>query len=178
MSTLRTLFLALGLVGLPLAASPQLARGAASTPGVEKLAMVDLQRVLGETKHGKRSKRKLELELKAKQQELDKTRAQLEAEVAKLQRLSGAALQKGQQRLQQESVQWQQEAMKFEADLSQQEAAMLDEIYGNVAAIVKKIAKEQAIDLVLVRDQMTVLYVESSLDITPEVIKRYEKVHK
>jgi outer membrane protein len=179
MSIARTFLLTVGLVGLPLTvvALPSVATAAAA-PTVERLAMVDLQRLLTETSHGKRAKKKLENELKSKQQKLDKTRARLEGEVAKLQRMTGAALQKKQEQLQAESTQWQQDAMQFEQDLAQNENQMLEDIYSKAHAIVKKIAKEQGLGLVLIRDQMTVLYVERSLDITEEVIKRYNKAHK
>ncbi len=149
-----------------------------AVPKVRKLAMVDLQAVLTRTRHGKRSQKKLETTIKRKQQSLDKERKRLESEVAKLGKLKGAALRKAQERLQQESAQWQQAAMGFEAEMSQLEGQLLETIYDNVQSIVKKIAAEQGIDLVIVRDQMTVIYTEDSLDITDEVVRRYDKVHK
>jgi Skp family chaperone for outer membrane proteins len=50
-------------------------------------------------------------------------------------------------------------------------------MYRNSQAIVAKLAKSLDLDLVLVRDQMTVIYTQGSLDITDTVIKRYDKKH-
>jgi Skp family chaperone for outer membrane proteins len=51
-------------------------------------------------------------------------------------------------------------------------------MYKNAQVIVAAMAKEQGFDLVLVRDAMTVIYARDSLDITTEVIKKYDAKHK
>ena len=70
----------------PIALAPAVA--SAEVPKVRKLAMVDMQRVLNETKAGKHARKKLESASKSKQAKLDKRRRKLEADRDYLARLS------------------------------------------------------------------------------------------
>jgi len=63
-------------------------------------------------------------------------------------------------------------------DLQEQEQKLLETMYGNCQTIVTDMAREQQLDLVLVRDQMTVIYTKDAYDITPAVIKAYDAKHK
>ena len=154
------------------------AQAAAEVPKVRKLAMVDMQKVLNDTKSGQAARKKLDSSSKAKQAKFDKKRAQLETDAAKLETMSGAALAKAQEKLQQESMELQSMLMTLEQELAQQQSTVLEEVYKNSQEIVADIAKEQSIDLVLVRDPMTVIFAKDGLDITGEVVKRYDKKHK
>lgn len=151
---------------------------AADVPQVGRAAVVDLQAVLEKTQHGKRSRAKLERAVTDKQKALDKERARLEAQAARLSKLGPAERAKLQRELQEASAKWQQEAMAFEAEVAKMESDMLEQIYANVQRIVRKIGKERGIELVFVKDQMTIVYVAPSLDLTAEVIRRYDKEHK
>jgi outer membrane protein len=161
------------LLGFVLASAPALAK----VPPVKRLAVVDMQRVLNETKAGKRARKELEASSKAKQQKLDKKRARLEADVAKLKDMKGDQLAAAQEKLQRESMELQSMLFTLQTELSGQEAKLLEKMYRNSRAIVAKLAKSLDLDLVLVRDQMTVIYTQGSLDITDTVIKRYDKKH-
>lgn len=149
----------------------------AKVPAVKKLAMVDMQRVLNETKAGKRARKDLESSSKAKQQKLDKKRAKLEADFAKLKNLKPQQQMAAREKLQKESMELQSMLYTLQTELSQQEGKLLEKMYKNSQVIVGKLAKEQGLDLVLVRDAMTVIYTQDSLDITDLVIKRYNKKH-
>jgi outer membrane protein len=83
-----------------------------------------------------------------------------------------------QEKLQRDYMEWQSMAMTLQQELAEQEARMLEKIYINCQGLVGSIAKEKGLDLVLIRDESTVLYAQSSLDITSEVIKRYNKKYK
>jgi outer membrane protein len=149
----------------------------AEVPAVKKIAMVDMQRVLNETTAGKRARKKLESSSKAKQAKLDKKRQKLEADAAKLQSMSGQQLAAAQEKLQQESMELQSMLYTLEQELGEQHNKLLESMYNNAQGIVSGIAKEDGLDLVLVRDQMTVIFAKTSFDITAEVIKRYNKKH-
>jgi outer membrane protein len=171
---LRATVAAAALVGAPVLMSPTQAQ-AADVPSVGKVAMVDMQRVLNETKAGKKARKSLEQSSSAKQKKFDKRRAELEAEVAKLRSLKGQQLQAAQEKLQQESMELQSMLMALEQELSQQHNKMLEQMYRNSADIVGKLAKDKGLDLVLVRDQMTVIFAKETLDITTEVVKLYDQ---
>jgi outer membrane protein len=163
-------------VGAPMALAP-MADAHAEVPKVGKLAMVDMQRVLNETKAGKAARDKLEKSSKAKQAKFDKKREKLESDASKLDTLSGAQLAAAQEKLQQESMELQNMLMALEQELAKQQQQLLEEMYSNSQAIVAEIAKSKGLDLVLVRDQMTVIYAKAGLDITAEVVKSYDKKH-
>jgi len=179
--SLRSLLVGLSLVAAPLglgvavslAASP----AAAEVPKVKKLAMVDMQRVLNETKAGKAARAKLEKSSKSKQAKFDKKRAALEAEAGKLGTLKGQELAAAQEKLQRESVELQNMLMALEQELGDQHNKLLESMYQNAQAIVAELAKEKGLDLVLVRDPMTVIYAKDGLDITGEVVSRYDAKH-
>jgi outer membrane protein len=151
------------------------APAAAAVPDVRKVGMVDMQKVLNETKQGKAARKDLENSSAAKQKKLDKKRAELEKNQAELANLSGQALATAQEKLQRDYMEWQNMAMTLQQELAQQEAHLLEKIYVNSQGIVAGIAKEQGLDLVLVRDATTVIYAQDGLDITTELIGRYDK---
>ena len=114
---LRTVLLSVGLVaGGAVAMAP--ATASAAVPSVGKVAMVDMQKVLNDTVAGKRARKELEASSSAKQKKLDKKRAQLEKDAAKLRSLSGAQLAAAQEKLQKESVNLQTVLMTFEQELA------------------------------------------------------------
>lgn len=149
----------------------------AEVPAVRKVAMVDMQRVLNETKAGKKARNELEASSKSKQQKLDKKKSKLEGDFAKLKNLQGQELAAAQERLQKESMELQSMLMALQNELAQQEGKLLEKMYRNCQNIVAKMAKDKGLDLVLVRDDMTIIYAKGGLDITDTVIKRYNKVH-
>lgn len=163
-------------VGAPVALAPT-TDAHAEVPKVGKLAMVDMQRVLNETKAGKSARAKLEKSSKAKQAKFDKKREKLESDASKLDTLTGNQLAAAQEKLQQESMELQNMLMALEQELAKQQQQLLEEMYSNSQAIVADIAKSKGLDLVLVRDQMTVIYAKTGLDITAEVVKSYDKKH-
>lgn len=176
--SLRTLLAGLMLAGAPLAVgvATGLVAGPATAaiPKVGKLAMVDMQRVLNETKAGKAARKRLEKSSKSKEAKFEKKRVALESEAAKLGSLKGQKLAEAQERLQRESIELQNMLMALEQELGEQHNKLLEKMYKNSQAIVATMAKEKGLDLVLVRDPMTVIYVKDGLDITTEVIKRYD----
>jgi outer membrane protein len=177
--SLRTLLAGLLFVGAPLGLG--LATGlvsgdaAAEVPKLKKLAMVDMQRVLNETKAGKAARAKLEKSSKSKQAKFDKKRAALEADAQKLGSLKGQELAAAQEKLQR--MELQNMLMALEQELGDQHNKLLESMYENAQAIVADLAKEKGLDLVLVRDPMTVIYVKDGLDITGEVVERYDAKH-
>lgn len=165
------------LVGGSTLAAPVHEAQAADVPSVGKVAMVDMQRVLNDTKAGQKARKSLEQASTAKQKKFDKRRAEFEADVAKLRSLKGQQLAAAQEKLQQEQMELQSMLMALEQELSQQHNKLLEQMYRNSADIVSKLAKDKGLDLVLVRDQMTVIFAKDTLDITTEVVKLYDQKH-
>lgn len=174
--SLRTALAVLAVaVATPVVAAPQVA--VAEVPAVKKIAMVDMQRVLNETKEGKKARTDLETSSKSKQEKLDRKRTKLESDAAKLQSLKGAQLASAQEQIQKESMELQSMLMTLEQELGDQHNKTLESMYKRAQDIVTKLAKERSIDLVLVRDAMTVIYAKDGIDITDEVVKLYNAKH-
>ncbi|NVB41488.1 OmpH family outer membrane protein [Pseudenhygromyxa sp. WMMC2535] len=150
----------------------------AAVPDVGKVAVVDMQRILNETSAGKSARQKLESASTSKQKKLDKRRQKLEQDQTKLAQLQGDALAQAQEKLQRDYYELQSMYMTLQQELAEQEARTLEVMYANCQSLAKEMAKDFKLDLVLIRDQTTVLYVADGVDLTNEVIKRYDKKYK
>jgi outer membrane protein len=179
---MRTLLATL-ILGCALTANPLGVGSAhAGVAQIKKLAVVDVQRVILETAHGKRAKKELEktfaknnakLERKAKE-----LQQQLEDLQAKAAMLSEAEVLRRQQELMRKDAELQELYMKSQEELASKEALLTEKIYDNVAAIVKQMALEESLQVVLVRSSSTVLYANPKLDLTNKVIVVYDKKHQ
>ena len=165
----------MGVAGFVVAAP---AEARAEVPSVKKIAMVNMQRVLNDTKAGQKARKDLETSSKSKQEKLDKKRAKLEADAGKLKSLKGESLARAQEQLQKESMELQSMLMTLEQELGEQHNKLLEKMYKNAQELVTKVAKERGIDLVLVRDAMTVIYTKDGLDITSDIVKMYDAKYK
>ena len=148
---------------------------AAAVPDIGKVAVIDMQRILNETSAGKKARKDLESSSLAKQKKLDKRRQKLEADQAKLGQMQGDALMQAQEKLQRDYYELQSMYMTLQQELAQQEAQTLEKMYQNCQSLAKDLAKDFSLDLIMIRDQSTVLYVGTGVDLTEEVIKRYDK---
>ncbi len=149
----------------------------AAVPDVGKVAMVSMQRVLNETKQGQKSRNDLESDSKRKQQKLDKKRTALESKTSKLQNLQGQELAAAQEQLQREYMELQSMYQALQMELAEREAKMLEKIYVNAQKVAKDLAKKHGVDLILIRDETTVLYAKDAFDLTNEVVKAYDSAY-
>ncbi len=173
----RVLFLTLATV-LFAGAAPA-APVQAAVPKIEKIAIVDVQRCLMETKEGRAAKKDLERTFSKGQVKLDAKAKKLESKLrdlqAKASMLSQAELMKRQQELMRSQSELQQLGMQLQEEVANKEALLTEKIYNKVSAIVKQVALEDGVQVVLVRSELTVLYASPKLDLTNRVIVRYDK---
>jgi outer membrane protein len=170
--------LSAAMFGVSLTASPIEPVAIAAVPEIGRVAVVDMQRILNETAAGKQARQDLETSSTAKQKKLDKRRQKLEEDQGKLATLQGDALLEAQDKLQRDLYELQSMYMTLQQELGEQESRTLEKMYANCQELAKDLAKDFSLDLVLIRDQSTVLYVASGVDLTEEVIKRYDKKYK
>jgi len=161
---------------------PQGAALAAPVKAIDKIAVVEVQRCITETAEGIRAKNNLETAFKKNQSKLDRKTKGLQKKVQDLQAkaamLSQSELQKRQATLIQEEQELQQLYQQLQEELQTKEALLTEKIYKKVSGIVKKIAKAEGVQVVLVRSEMTVLYANPKLDLTNRVIVAFDKAHK
>lgn len=144
-----------------------------------KIAYVDLQRALLEVEDGKKAKAKLKKEFDQKQVQLDKKQQRVkkmkdELESGAMMMTEEAKRQKAVE-LQQSMYELQQLYMTLQGELSQKEAEATKKIFDRMGKIIENIGKERKYDMILEKTESSVLYAPSSMDITNEVIKRYNK---
>jgi outer membrane protein len=141
-----------------------------------KIGTVDLQRALEETDEGKKAKAKLKAEFEKKQKELDQRQEDLKKDKAEIDRqgaiLKPEALQQKQQALQQKLVQLQETYMRLQKDLQEKEATETQRIFRKMTAIISTIAQNEGFTFVMERNS-GVLYAPPSLDLTNELIRKY-----
>ena len=174
----RSALLAVSVFGATLAVDAATPSAQAAVPDIGKVAVVDMQRILNETAAGKKARKDLESSSLAKQKKLDKRRQKLEQAQSQLGSLSGEAQLAAQEKLQRDYYELQSMYMTLQQELAEQEARTLEKMYSNCQSLAKDLAKDFSLDLVLIRDQSTVLYVASGVDVTDDVIKRYNAKYK
>jgi outer membrane protein len=154
---------------------------AAPVKALEKVGLVDLQRCILETVQGTKAKKDLEAAFAKGQAQLEKKTKDLQKKVedlrAKAAMLSQEELMKRQQELMVKDQELQQLYADLQEDIATKEAQLTEKIYKNVAAIVKDIAAEETLQLVMVRSQANVLYANPKFDLTNRIIVAYDKKH-
>jgi outer membrane protein len=185
-SPFRSLLFASALFAVPAmiggAMTLSAAPAEAAVPDTKKIALVDLQRVLLETSHGKSAKADLEKALAKSTAKLERKAADLQKSYedlrAKATMLAESELYKRQQDLMIAEQELQQLYMEAQEDLAKKEGLLMEKIYKNASTIVAQMAKDEGIQIVLVRSELTVLYANPQLDITNKVIVAYDKQFK
>lgn len=176
----RSFFLSLALCSA--AATALLPAPAAATETLERIALVDVQRCIMETKEGKRAKKDLEKTFAKAQSKIDRKTKDVQKRFQDLQAkaamLSENELRKRQEELMRADAELQQLQYELQDEVMQKEALLTERIYGEVAEIVEQLAKEENVQVVLVKSEMTVLWANPKLDLTNKVIVRYDKKHK
>jgi outer membrane protein len=168
-------------LALAVAAAPITTAAAADAHDVDRIAVVEVQRCLLETNEGKKAKEELERTMVKGQAKIDKKAEALGKRykdlMAKGSMLSEAEIEKRQADLMREQAELDQLSAQLQEDVAEKEALLTEKIYKNVAEIVTQIALEEKLQAVLVRSDMTVMFVDSRLDLTNRVIIRYDKEH-
>lgn len=167
MRTLYSSFLALCLVVLA-AATP------AHAAALEGVGVVNIPKIMRESKAANSVREQLKNKQKAFQSELDakeKTLQQEDQELAKQRsNLSQEAFGQKVEAFRQKALGVRQEIQQKRAQLDKGFEGALTKIQDTTLAIVKEVANEKSLKLVV--SSSTVLYSDSAMDITPEVLNR------
>lgn len=165
------------LLAVGLFAGASLVSATAFADDSPKIGYVDLQRALNNVEEGKAAKAKLKKDFEAKQQQLTKK----QEEVQKLQQslesggemMNDEAKQKKATELQQEMAGLQELYMEMQRDLAEKEGEATKRIFGKMEKILAGIAAERGYDLILEKSESSVLFAQDSMDLTDELVKRF-----
>jgi outer membrane protein len=145
--------------------------------GQVKVGVVDLQLALASTQEGKAAKEKLEGMTKKKQKALDDKVAgikKMEDEMQKQMPLMSEAGKKDMlEKYRKAMGELQEMYVSNQTELAKEKAKVLEPILKKMSAIVQDIALSGSYTLILDKTDGTVLYNDPAIDLTSEVIRRY-----
>lgn len=144
-----------------------------------KVGFVDLQQVLTQTKRGQEARAKMQAEVSQRQREIDAQREEIEKMEAELQKqssvLTAAARREREEAIQRKKRDLQLTIEDYQRDLAKRQNELLNELLSELVAVVQEYGKEKGYTLILERRQGGVLYSGEGVDITKEIIKRFDK---
>lgn len=147
-----------------------------------KLGYVDMQRALLEVEDGRRAREELKKALEKKQKELDERQQELmkAGEDLKKKRtlLPEETRMQKENELQEGLAKLQQALMRNQQELQQKEQEVLAPIVDRMQKIVGQIAQAEDLTMVLDRNQAGIIFGKPHLDLTNEVIRRYNAGNK
>lgn len=149
--------------------------GAAEKPAI---GYVDVRAVLLESKAGQQHKTEMEKYVKDKQAALkkdeEKLRTQQQALDKEMLTLTDAQKQEKQRGFQEKVKVLQKDAQDADRELRQKDNEYTNKAVEEIRAIIAEVAKEEKLSLVLGKTEMSVLYAEEGMDITPKVMQKMD----
>ncbi len=144
-----------------------------------KYGVVDMQQVILSVEEGKQARAQLESEIKTKEAELGKQKEELDKMnnewKSQAALLSEDARMKKQQEFQEKFLNLRNAEMEFQANIKRKEQKATQGIAVKVAGVVDSIAKGKKLIAVFETNSAGLLYLESPVDLTQEVITEYSK---
>ncbi len=167
---------------IKLVAALVLSSGAAravAAEGAGKYGVVDMQQVILSVEEGKVARAALESEIKTKEAELQKQKEELDKMNGEWKNqaalLSEDARMKKQQEFQEKFLALRNAEMEFQANIKRKEQKATQQIAVKVAGVVDAIAKGKKLVAVFETNSAGLLYLETPVDLTQDVITEYGK---
>jgi len=144
-----------------------------------KIAYVDLQKALKETKAGKSARASLEKIFNKKKSEFQKVEKDLKSKQEDLQKkamvLSDEVRSQKQMDLQKDMIEYQKKVSESQQELQKKEQALTKPILEGLQKAITRIATRDKYTMILEKSQQGIVWAEKGLDLTDELIKEYEK---
>jgi len=158
-----------------LAVALALALSAPAAAADVKLGFVDLQRALNEVDEGANAKKALKKEFDEKQKTLDAKQNELKALKDELDSrgtmMKPEVKQEKLNDLQKRLLETQQLYFQLQQELSKREGEATAEIFKKMGVILQTLGEEQGFSMIV--EKSAVVYAKPSLDVTNELIRRY-----
>lgn len=155
--------------------------GAASAAEL-KIGYVNLQRALNEVDEGQAARNKLKAQFEKSQKQLDQEQQALKKKKEELDKkrlaMDEATLRQKMSELDQELVRVSGLYAKLQKDLSGAEAEATREIFGKMQKLVGEIAQAEGFTYVLEANESGVIYGPPSLDLTNDLVRKYNATYK
>lgn len=162
-----------------LAVALALALSAPAAAAEVKLGYVDLQRALNEVDEGANAKKALKKEFDEKQKTLDAKQNELKALKDELDSrgtmMKPEVKQEKLNDLQKRLLETQQLYFQLQQELSKREGEATAEIFKKMGVILQTMGEEQGFSMIV--EKSGVVYAKPSLDVTNELIRRYNDAY-
>lgn len=143
-----------------------------------KVAVVDIQKVVQNSAAGKKTKSTLEEEFNKRKKEIEKKELELKKMGEDIEKrkavLSEDALQKRHGEFQGEMIKYREMVNRSQVEIQKRQADLSAPMLEKISKILDRLMKEKSYDLILEQGP-GVLKVASSIDITDQVLKEFEK---
>ncbi|MFZ0428449.1 MAG: OmpH family outer membrane protein [Acidobacteriota bacterium] len=143
-----------------------------------RIAFVNSQEILYQTDQGKEGLAELEQYMNQQRQQFDARNKELtdlqQDYQFKRGSLSAEAAAKMEGEIQQKQVALKRFQEDIQADLNQRQDRLIQQISQKVQQVIEEYAKEQSFDAIFMRDQNQA-WVSPNLDVTPDIITRYNQ---
>ena len=181
-SLVIALVMALGAAAVARAqapAAPPAAAPAGQASGLQRIAFIDVQRVLARSASGVAAREQLERDKATMQKEMDAKRVELEKLRDELDK-KGALLTADVRREKQEMFERKRRdaarlADDFQKELEKKESLLLQKVLQEVSGIIDRIGKERGYYLIVAKRGAGVVYASAEADLTDEVIRAYDR---
>ncbi len=152
--------------------------GAASA-GTVKIGILDFQKVLETSKAGKAAQEKIKNAAEQMQEELKKRKDEIEESRKNLEReslvMNKQAREDKEREIRIKINDFKTLQQKYYKEYKTQEQKLIHQIQKEVFDLAGKLGKEQGYTLILEKRDSAAIYHDASIDITEELIRRYDK---
>jgi outer membrane protein len=152
----------------------------AQLPEGAKVAFIDIQQIATESAEGKVASAKVQELERQRITELNEKNKALQANQQKLQQGGGLMAEDARMQLQKEIDRQQLDIQRFtqdaQADLQELQRDVQAEFERKLVPIIQQVSEERGIQLLFDRRESGIIWAHSALDLTAEVIKRFDAV--
>lgn len=161
------------------APAPAPAAAAPAANGLQRVAFIDVQRVLARSAAGVAAREQLEREKAGMQKEMDAKRVELEKLRDEMEK-KGALLTPDARKEKQEQFERKRRdaarlADDFQKELEKKESGLLQKVLQDVSGVIERVGKEKNYYLIVEKRGGGILYGSAEADLTEEVIRQYDR---
>lgn len=160
-----------------LMAGPFLATQVSAAPDM-RVAYVDMQKAISASKAGQEAQKKYEVSLKKAQSGIDAKKVDFEKQrenfTKQKQSLNAKALSEKQEQLINLEKDLKRSFEDTQDELRRENARLVGDLVKRLRAVVDEVGRADGFTLILERSAQTVLYADSSIDITDKVVKKFD----
>jgi outer membrane protein len=158
-----------------------LALAAPAVRAETKIGYVDLQRAIREVDEGKAATAVLKRDFDEKQRQLDAKRTDFEKAKADFDKQSSLMNEQARRdrggELERKAMELQQLFVQLQKDLSGREQEAMRGIIDKMTGLVREMAEADGFTMVLERGDAGIIYAQQSLDLTNELVRKYNARH-